>query len=199
LIKLALKREHQRNVHWTDKAYAKDKQNPFKFKRKKRGWYWSYPFTILPELKSITFYAISIIGFWGRFLNYCTQVYIQVSNFIKASRKLTKNSFSSKKKVATPVFTVPIQLIFRISEVLGSNFKKGGGGERGDEWKIIIKSDRKPKMSECESESEENITSVFALAPTLALFSVPRTDKSCNYIPETLISTVLKSHPVMIH
>jgi len=31
-----------------------------------------------------------------------------------------------------------------------------------------------------ESESEENFTSVIAPALTLALFSVPRTDESCN-------------------
>ena len=29
---------------------------------------------------------------------------------------------------------------------------------------------------------EKNISSVFALAPTLALFSVPRTDKCCNQL-----------------
>jgi len=35
-----------------------------------------------------------------------------------------------KGKFATPVFTEPIQLIFRISEVLGSRVWKGRGGER---------------------------------------------------------------------
>jgi len=56
-----------------------------------------------------------------------------------ATKKKILNTIFAEKlivvngKVATPVFTVPIQLIFRISEVLGSNFKKGGGGERGDE------------------------------------------------------------------
>jgi hypothetical protein len=49
----------------------------------------------------------------------------------------------------------------------------------------------KNRKCECESGSEENISSVFALAPTLALFSVPRTrrmggqaDKSCNRYSE---------------
>jgi hypothetical protein len=36
--------------------------------------------------------------------------------------------------------------------------------------KVILGQD---KYRKCESGSEENISSVFALAPTLALFSVP--------------------------
>ena len=44
----------------------------------------------------------------------------------------------------------------------------------------VISGQDKYRKCECESGSEENISSVFALAPTLALFSVPRTDESCN-------------------
>ena len=37
----------------------------------------------------------------------------------------------------------------------------------------VISGQDKYRKCECESGSEENISSVFALAPTLALFSVP--------------------------
>jgi len=53
-----------------------------------------------------------------------------------ATRKKILNTIFAEKlivingKFAIPVFTEPIQLIFRISEVLGSRVWKGRGGER---------------------------------------------------------------------
>ena len=57
----------------------------------------------------------------------------------------------------------------------------------------VISGQDKYRKCECESGSEENISSVFALAPTLALFSVPRTDKSCNQL---ISICYLKAHNI---
>ena len=88
--------------------------------------------------------------------------YYRKSNSAIKKKILGSNSdkklIFGEKKVATLVFTEPVQLILRISEDLGSS-----------------------KESVSVSVSlEEKEASVLALAHTLTLFLVPRTDKSCN-------------------